>query len=113
MFPNTHYKPTPVRQDQIVSAVSSDVPVELGLPVARISPWLVAMLRAAVPEAAVNEHGHAASREHDVGSARSVRQGSSVLPKAEATSMKFGPYPATLRPSAHTDTTKSAVESPR
>jgi len=70
--------------------ISPLVPRQLRTPVARICPWLVPMLWASVPEAAIDEDGDPIARENNIGlnprSRRSLEL--MVLSKAKAKGVK-------------------------
>ena len=67
VLPDPHDRPSGVGQRVVVAPVASDIPIELCLPVVAVGARSRAVLWASVPEAAIDEHGHARPREHDIG----------------------------------------------
>src|ERR1700761_5529678 len=67
MFPESDYGPPGFAESGVGGPVPFDVTAELRLPVPGVGRRLTPVIRAAVPEAAVNEHGDPAGGEHDVG----------------------------------------------
>jgi len=67
VFPDADDFPACGRQRGIGDTVTLNVPAQLRIPVPDVDGRLAAMLRAAVPEAAVDEHSDPASGERDIG----------------------------------------------
>src|ERR1700733_15665878 len=67
VLPSAKDPPTRFGQTGVGVAVSSDVALEFCAPVRRVGPRCGAMFRAAVPEAAVDEHSELLADENDVG----------------------------------------------
>ena len=87
--PNAEYSPPGRRQSEIVSAVPSDIGVELLAPPVPVCFRLGGVDRAPVPEAAVDEHEELRAREHDVGFASQTLDRGEVDAVAEASSVEF------------------------
>ncbi len=66
MTPEPQHSPSVVFERPGLFSVPFRVAGQLRIPVANILTWLSAVFWAAVPEASVDEHGDATSREHDV-----------------------------------------------
>jgi hypothetical protein len=79
VLPDPHDRPSGVRQRVVVAPVASDIPIELCLPVVAVGARSRAVLWAPVPEAAVDEHGHARTREDDVGATAKALHGCYAL----------------------------------
>lgn len=76
MFPNAHDLPPGVSERFCVPNITLNVASDLWPPVAPIPDlWAAPVLRAAMPEAAVEEDGDLTSREHDIGADRARRAG--------------------------------------
>jgi hypothetical protein len=89
VFPDPRHGPAGVMQAFVGVGVPGAVSGDLGRPVPAINvvPSL-AMLLAAVPEAAIHEHRHPLGGEHDVGDAGKPRKRASVDPVAQAATVK-------------------------
>jgi hypothetical protein len=68
MFPDPHHRPTFSLKGRCRFVVALPVALQLWLPVPRVGLRLDSMLRAAVPEAAIEEHSHPGANEDDIGS---------------------------------------------
>ncbi len=66
MFPDAQYAPSFCAKLSIHPAITSHVAVELRFPEVEVAFWAILMLRAAMPEAAVNEHRKLDLREGEV-----------------------------------------------
>src|SRR5207248_3355560 len=98
VLPNANDCPALVSERGVVSCVALAVSANLRRPIARVRAWLDAMLRAAVPKAAVDEHRDACSREDDVWSRRrATRSKLEVDTKAQTAPMQ-GRAQRELRP---------------
>lgn len=71
MLPNPNGRPSSRRECLVNFSVPLDVPSELGPPVALVSFRLIAVIRATVPVAAIEQNQHAPPWEGDVGPERS------------------------------------------
>src|SRR5829696_904503 len=92
VLPGAEHLPSVTCERAVDSTVSGDVASELRLPVRGVRPWRVAVVRAAVPEAAVDEDGEARAREDHVGSNDSGRSRDWVIdPEAQPTSVELRP----------------------
>ena len=69
MFPDPDHTPAARDERLVVAAVAGNIDRKLGSPPFPVRTWKVSVLRARVPEASVDEHGHSRTREHDVGAA--------------------------------------------
>ena len=67
MLPDSYRSPPSVKQNRIGFRVTFTVALDLGTPPGCIGFGEGLVLRAAVPEAAVDEHGNASAREHEIG----------------------------------------------
>src|SRR5829696_3259520 len=92
VLPGAEHLPAVTCERAVDSTVSGDVASELRLPVRGVRTWRVAVVRAAVPEAAVDEDGEARAREDHVGSNDSGRSRDWVIdPEAQPTSVELRP----------------------
>src|SRR5258708_2937755 len=66
MLPEPDYLPADLTKSGIRGAVPVHVAAQLGFPVPSIRRWLAAVLRTAMPEAAIHEDGDLPGGEHDV-----------------------------------------------
>jgi hypothetical protein len=66
VLPDAEHAPTSLPECIIDACVASDVGLKLGPPVLEIALWHVKVLRAGMPEAAIDEHGEQHWAEHDV-----------------------------------------------
>ena len=82
MLPDSNNRPTSAGQQSVRLGISFNVASELGLPPIAIGGWHAAVLGAAMPEAAIDENGDLAPREHNVGLAAKARQRREVDPKS-------------------------------
>ena len=73
MCPESQHSPARQGQGRIGVVVASSVPLNLRYPVISVVFWLTVMVGTAMPEAAVDEHGDARSREYKIGRASEVR----------------------------------------
>ena len=70
MFPDTDRQPTEFDQRFIVTAVSGDIAVQLRFPPVPVGFRQYPVVRATVPETAVEKHGYTRPCKNDVGSTR-------------------------------------------
>jgi len=89
VLPHAYRKPA--RRDELRVSVGVPVPIalELGGPPRLIAPRLVAVLRAAVPKAAIDEYGDSSRAKDQVSAAAQTRQGGPVDPIPEASTMQL------------------------
>ena len=66
MLPDAKHGPPACGQGFGDSRITRAVPRQLRPPVVRVGFWRVPVVRAAMPEASVDEHRHSGAREHDV-----------------------------------------------
>lgn len=57
VFPDSNYLPSRLHQHVAVSPIAIYVSFDLRVPVLRVDRWASTMLRAAMPEAAIDEYG--------------------------------------------------------
>ena len=97
VLPDPHHPPARVGEPTVGGAVARDVGVELGPPPRPVVPRRGGVLRAAVPEAAVDEDHHAGAGEDEVAAGAQLRQRAVVHPVAVAQGVQplahsqFGP----------------------
>jgi hypothetical protein len=91
MLPDAHKNPSRGTQLLHVLFVPHLVMRDLCFPVLLVLPWPHSVLRASVPDAAVNRNCDAGSREHDIGSERKVANWPMVLSEPQASSVKRRP----------------------
>lgn len=84
VLPYADRRPTLGSESRLDLSVSLHVSCELGLPVGAVHPRHVRVLRAAVPEAAVDEDGETRAGEGDVNSYRPPARDSDRIVAAEA-----------------------------
>ena len=87
MFPESQNSPTCICKCIIHLDISSDVAFKFGQPVIAVPLWEGGVLRATVPEAAIDEYGYLASSEDYVGSSAAA-EGCVVRPISETSSME-------------------------
>lgn len=68
MFPDANYLPAGASEKGVINPVSFNIAQEFGRPVARVDLRLTSVLRAAMPEAAIDENCYASSSKDNVGS---------------------------------------------
>src|SRR5258707_1972862 len=66
VLPEPDHRPARLAKSRISGPVPVDVTAQLRFPVPGIRRWLAAVLRTAVPEAAIHEDGDLPGGEHDV-----------------------------------------------
>lgn len=91
MLPESEHEPTVVRQQTVRIGVTPAVPGDLLIPEGSVRLREGRMLRAAVPEAAVDEDGYVCTREQDVTAPSSVHRNQCVNPIAKSTPFKDAP----------------------
>ena len=74
MFPDTERQPTELGQRCVIAAIPGDISVQLRFPPGPVGFGKHAVVRATVPEAAVEEHGDLCPCERYVGSTRKSAQ---------------------------------------
>lgn len=84
MLPDPHGRPAARCQKPVCFGIPRLVAGDLVGPVPRVCLWRVAVVGAAMPEAAVNEHRYPAVREQDVSCAPKIRQRPPVYEEAES-----------------------------
>jgi hypothetical protein len=89
VLPESHHRPPGNLPEVAGLDVTSSVGRDLGRPELRVRLGSRVVLRAAVPEAAVDENGHLAPREDDVGGAAEVGDRSAVHEVAQTASVQF------------------------
>ena len=70
MFPDTDRQPAEFDQRFVVAAVSGDIAVQFRFPPCPVGFRQYPVVRATVPETAVEEHGNTRPCEHNVGGTR-------------------------------------------
>ena len=70
VLPDTDRQPTKFDQRFVVAVVSGDIPVQLLLPPGPVGFRQYPVVRATVPETAVEKHGYTRPCKNDVGSTR-------------------------------------------
>jgi hypothetical protein len=92
MLPDPHHRPACLLECGCLSPIALTRTADLGLPERPIGHWHLAMFRAAVPEAAIDEHRHASPRKDDVRS-YSLASGNhpEILAKPQALPMQRRP----------------------
>ena len=85
VFPDADWGPTGCSEAGVGVGVAGSVAGDLGFPVLGVAAGLGAVLRAAVPEAAVHEDRHPQAREHQVSFAANIGQRPAVHEVAQAT----------------------------
>ncbi len=66
VLPRSHKEPPVLAKSGLIATVAGDVPSNLRSPVVGIRSRSHAVVRAAVPDAAVDGNGHSLSREDDI-----------------------------------------------
>jgi hypothetical protein len=87
MLPNPHDFPTGGFERLVIPSIPGYVAFKLGGPIVGVCPRGHPVDRAAMPEAAVDEHGDALGREDDVGPAADTWR-PAVLEKPQAATVK-------------------------
>jgi hypothetical protein len=91
VLPSMNDDPTGLGECEVYGSIALLVPSELGNPVRPVGSGDVLMLRAAVPEAPVDEHGNARSREYNVGPHPGCASPDpEILAEPEALAMQLG-----------------------
>lgn len=88
VFPGPHHDPSRLMQGRVVAPVPGNVRIQLGAPPIGIRPWSHCVVRAAVPEATINEDGDLRTSQCDV---RVCRKFCHVHPVPEATAVQLVP----------------------
>jgi hypothetical protein len=86
VFPDTERQPTELDKRYVITAIPGDIPVQLRLPPGSIGFGKHAVVRATVPEAAVEEHSDLCPRERYVGSTRKSAQ---MFPESQPETVEF------------------------
>jgi len=87
MLPDPDYGPSGCAEFGVIEAITLDISSDLRPPVGGIGSGAGPVLRAVVPEAAINEDGHLLATEGDVGPTAQACYGSYVDSISETTSM--------------------------
>jgi hypothetical protein len=66
MLPDAEYGPAGFTQHRVNLSVTTNVSINFGNPIIDIAAWLPIVLRAPVPEAAVDEHRDLCANEHHI-----------------------------------------------
>jgi hypothetical protein len=90
MLPDAHDRPSRLHQLRVIAPVSIDVSVELCLPVVTVGLRSCAVLRAAMPKTAVNEHRDSLPHKHDIRTAPDTRGCRDRLTKSISAAVKLG-----------------------
>ena len=86
MFPDTDRQPTEFDQRFVVAAISGDISVQLRFPPGPVGFRQYPVVRATVPETAVEKHGDTCPCEHHVwGTGKPAH----MLPESEAETVQF------------------------
>lgn len=88
MLPDANDGPTSRSQEAVRLTVAVSVPSKLRSPEIAVDDRKYAMLRAAMPETAVDEYGDPMPREHHVGGSPDLREGANTDPKAKAQAVR-------------------------
>jgi hypothetical protein len=91
MLPHPDDPPSGHTKCRVVSSVAPNVVGDLGVPVMLVRSRALPMLLAAMPKAAVEEHGDALPSEHDVGLATKLGERASVLSESQAEPVEPAP----------------------
>jgi hypothetical protein len=91
VLPHANHHPSRIRQPRIRVGITSPVLLELVSPPLGVALRTQVTIRAAVPEAPVDEHGNSRSREDDVGAPAESRKGSDVNAVAQALTVQSAP----------------------
>lgn len=83
MLPNSHHNPAGRTERRVVASITGNVRVELGTPPIGVRFWSYRMLRAAVPETAIDENNDPRPSQCDVRASRDISHVHSV-PKPSA-----------------------------
>jgi hypothetical protein len=93
VFPDARNIPSGLAEEPIGLAVTGNVPQDLRAPVLSVGLGDAAVIRAAMPVAAVHEHGYLRSREHQIGTAIQGRQRLVIDAVSQACGMDEAPHP--------------------
>lgn len=74
VLPHAYYTPAGVGERSVHRPIPRDVPLQLRAPVVAVRPRHVPVLRAAVPEASIDEYGQPRAGEDDIGSDDPIRE---------------------------------------
>lgn len=114
VLPHSQHRPAEIPKSFVRAQVSCDVRIELGPPPLGVGPGWDAVLRAAMPEATVNEDGQADAGECDI---RTTWQHPHIDPKTHATSMQLASQShlraCPARPEVRHEAADSLTGSPR
>ena len=86
MFPDTDWQPTEFNQRFVVAAVSGNIAVQLRFPPCPVGFRQYPVVRATVPETAIEKHGDTCPCEYHVGGTGKSTQ---MLPESQAETVQF------------------------
>jgi hypothetical protein len=89
MLPDPHHRPALSFKGTCRFVVALPVALQLRLPVPGVGLRLDSVLRATVPEAAIDEHSHPGANEDDIGSSAQRRHGPPVDQVAQPSGMQL------------------------
>jgi hypothetical protein len=66
VLPNAHYTPSGPAKRDVICSIPGNVPIDLRSPVARVSTGVIAVTRAPMPEAPIDENRHSCAQKDDI-----------------------------------------------
>lgn len=91
MLPDPDHSPSGGAELSVIESITLHVSGDLRAPIGSVGFGTRAVLRASVPEAAIDEDGHLLATKDDIGSATQALQWLRVYSISKATSMKLRP----------------------